>query len=140
MEAYCREAFSRPRVRAELEDAASTFLLAFMEDAPPPIGYAKLRTGTADASVSGPEPLELHRLYVARDVLGQGVGAALMQASLERARATGRKTLWLGVWEHNDRALSFYRKWGFEVVGGRIFRLGSDEQTDFIMPRPVPEA
>lgn len=140
MEAYARDAFSLDAVRAELADDASTFLLAFMEDAEQPIGYAKLRTGTPDPSVIGPDPVELQRLYLDRSAIGHRVGAALMRASLDAARSAGHRTLWLGVWEHNARAISFYERWGFETVGDHVFRLGSDPQTDLIMARPVPEA
>ena len=50
-----------------------------------------------------------------------------------RARARGARTLWLGVWEHNPRAMAFYRKFGLEVVGTHAFMLGLDRQRDLIM-------
>ena len=45
--------------------------------------------------------------------------------------------LWLGVWERNARALAFYRKWGFDVVGEHTFKLGEDPQHDLIMRRDL---
>jgi ribosomal protein S18 acetylase RimI-like enzyme len=138
MDAYVRDAFSLDRVRAELADEASTFLLAFVDEREEPSGYAKLRTGTTDPSVSGPDPIELERLYVDSSAIGRGVGAALMRASLDVARSGGYRTLWLGVWERNARARSFYKKWGFEMVGDHVFRLGSDDQRDLVMERSVP--
>jgi ribosomal protein S18 acetylase RimI-like enzyme len=137
IEAYVSESFSSERVRAELLDDNNTFLIAFSHKASAPDGYAKLRSGEPDPSVTGPDPIELHRLYVDRSAIGSGVGAALMRASLEAARRGGRKTLWLGVWEKNLRAIAFYERWGFERVGELVFRLGSDDQTDLIMQRAV---
>lgn len=137
MEAYVREAFSVERLEAELAEDTNTFLLAFRYDAPRPVGYAKLRHGVVDPSVTGPDPVDLHRLYVDQKAIGSGVGAALMRACLDTARSAGRRTLWLGVWQRNRRALAFYRKWEFETVGDHVFRLGSDDQLDFIMERPV---
>ena len=137
MEAYVRDSFSPDQVRTELDDGASTFLLAFVDGGERPAGYAKLRTGTTDPSVRGPDPVELERLYVDRSAIGHGIGAALMRASLEAARSSGHRTLWLGVWERNARAISFYERWGFETVGDHVFRLGSDDQTDLIMERSV---
>ena len=140
MEAYVRDSFSLDRVRAELADDVNAFLLAFVDDAARPAGYAKLRKGTTAPSVTGPDPVELQRLYVDRSAMGLGVGAALMRASLDAARAAGRRTLWLGVWERNARAISFYERWQFATVGEHVFRLGSDDQRDLIMARPVPGA
>ena len=63
-----------------------------------------------------------------------------MRASLDAARLSGHRTLWLGVWERNTRAISFYEQWQFATVGDHKFSLGSDNQTDLIMARPVPGA
>ena len=138
MEAYVRASFALDRVRAELADGVNTFLLAFVDGAEEPTGYAKLRTGTTDPSVTGPDPVELERLYVDHSAIGRGVGAALMRAALDAARSGGYRTLWLGVWERNARAITFYERWGFAAVGDHVFRLGSDDQRDLVMERPVP--
>jgi ribosomal protein S18 acetylase RimI-like enzyme len=140
MDAYVRDAFSLDRVRAELADDANTFLLAVVDGGEPPDGYAKLRTGTTGPGVTGPDPVELQRLYVDRNAIGHGVGDALMRAVLDAARSAGHRTLWLGVWERNARAISFYERWRFETVGDHVFRLGSDHQKDLIMARAVPGA
>jgi ribosomal protein S18 acetylase RimI-like enzyme len=71
---------------------------------------------------------------------GQKAGAALMQHCLGLAMMAGYDVVWLGVWEHNYKALNFYRKWGFEVFGSHIFRLGDDEQTDVMMKKHLVSA
>ncbi len=139
LEAYLASAFSEAKLRAELEDSETTFLLALPEAGRSPIGYAKLRANTRHRAVAGASPIELERLYVRRDVLGLGVGAALLSACFEEALRVGHDTVWLGVWEHNPRAIEFYRRWGFREVGSHTFLLGSDEQNDLIMARAVEE-
>lgn len=143
MDAYLAEAFSEAQVRRELQDPASTFFLAWRDpDQPPgqpPIGYAKLRAGEAHPSVEGPAPIEIERIYVTADAIGLGVGSALMKTLLSSADAADHETIWLGVWERNQHAIAFYRRWGFEVVGAHTFRLGSDPQNDLIMARRVED-
>lgn len=137
MDAYVRDAFSVKRLLAELADPDSAFFLAFAEGVSAPGGYAKLRTGVPDPSVTGPDPIEIERIYVEWNAIGRGLGAALMRRCLEEAVARGRRTVWLGVWEHNDRAIAFYERWGFEVVGSHVFQLGSDAQNDVIMVKTL---
>ena len=137
VEAYIRDALSFEHALAELADTANTFLLAVINSTDQPAGYSKLRTGPAEPCVSGPKPIELERIYVDRHALGHGVGAALMRANLEAARSGGYQTLWLGVWERNARAISFYERWGFVTVGDHVFQLGSEAQRDLIMQRSV---
>lgn len=47
----------------------------------------------------------------------QGIGAALMQKSLEAARSCGISRVSLTVYEDNTRALEFYKKFGFQIEG-----------------------
>jgi GNAT superfamily N-acetyltransferase len=115
----------------ELADPAVISLLAFVEGEA--AGFAQLRRGHAEPCVAGPEPIELQRIYALRAFHGRGVGAALLQAAMDRARAEGFRTLWLGVWERNDKALAFYARFGFRDVGSHTFMVGSDPQVDRIL-------
>ena len=132
---YVAKAFSVAQQTAELEDPAAIFLIAELDGRP--AGYAKLREGEPEKGIEGAKPIELVRLYAAREWLGRGVGAQLMRACIEEARQAGHETIWLGVWERNLRAQAFYRKWNFRAVGEHMFRLGSDLQRDIMMERSL---
>ncbi|MEO0557302.1 MAG: GNAT family N-acetyltransferase [Bacteroidota bacterium] len=135
MDAYARDAFSPARIALELRAPDSQFFLAF--DADIPLGYAKLCAGETPPCVPGPDPLELERIYVDPVAIGAGVGAALMEACVKASRERGARTLWLGVWEHNARAIAFYERWGFRTVGTKAFRLGSDDHTNQVMVKAL---
>jgi RimJ/RimL family protein N-acetyltransferase len=62
-------------------------------------------------------------MMVAADWRGRGVGAALVAAAIEWARARGLHKLTLSVFPHNDAALALYRKFGFVEEGRRIRHL-----------------
>ena len=137
MAAYVAEWFNLERQAQELSERGTIFLIAEVEESP--AGYAKLHPNSSTPLVEGSKPIELVRLYVSRRWLGSGVGAALMRSCLEESRKAGYETIWLGVWEHNERAQAFYRKWGFGVVGEHPFQLGADIQRDLLMSRPLDE-
>jgi len=99
--------------------------------------FAQLRTGTAPPCVGDPRALELWRFYVDRPWHGRGIAQVLMTEVLHAARARGASALWLGVWERNARAQSFYQKAGFARIGEHPFTLGSDVQRDWIMLRTL---
>ena len=102
-------------------------------------GYALLRRGPAPSLVADDSAVELGRLYAGREFIGHGVGSLLMRAALDEAKDAGIRTMWLGVWEHNARALGFYQRWKFEIVGRQPFLLGRDLQQDYVMVRPVAD-
>ncbi|RYZ05147.1 MAG: GNAT family N-acetyltransferase [Myxococcales bacterium] len=119
----------------ELADPHITTLLA--DASGELVGYAQVREGPAPACVTGEAALELWRLYVERAWHGRGVAQELMSCIEREARQRGARTLWLGVWERNERAKAFYRKWGFEDVGSHVFLVGNDAQTDRIFARAL---
>jgi GNAT superfamily N-acetyltransferase len=75
--------------------------------------------------------LEQKRIYVLKEFKGKGIAQRLMQLVMDYAMANHYEVLWLGVWEHNERAQSFYRKYGFEDSGHtHDFPIGNTPQTD----------
>ncbi|MGC9343167.1 MAG: GNAT family N-acetyltransferase, partial [Bacteroidales bacterium] len=85
----------------------------------------------------GNDYLEVERLYVLENYKANGIGRRLMNKAFEIAESEGFKFIWLGVWEYNEPAKTFYRKLGFERYGQHSFQLGNDPQTDIILRRPV---
>jgi ribosomal protein S18 acetylase RimI-like enzyme len=135
MARHLTSAYGEAQQGREIADATITTLLAHVDG--DLAGYAQLRTGHAPAGVPPDAPIELWRFYVDRTWHGRGVAQALMQQVGECARATGARTLWLGVWERNPRAQAFYRKSGFTDVGTHVFMLGTEAQTDRLFARAL---
>ncbi len=131
MALYLSQAFGIDQQTRELCDRDITTLL--VEADGQAIAYAQLRGDHPPACVTGAHPLELSRLYVASAWHGRGIARPLMDRAKLEARERGANTLWLGVWERNDRARAFYAKCGFADVGEHIFLFGNDPQTDVVM-------
>ena len=135
MHAYISSAFTLPQLRAELTEPRAAFYVAELNGTF--AGYAKLLTSPPPECVTGPSPIELVRLYVDRPWQGTGVAGKLLERCIVDAKQQGCRTMYLGVWEHNQRAIAFYQKWGFARVGEHIFQMGDDPQTDWWMMRPL---
>jgi GNAT superfamily N-acetyltransferase len=131
MTLYLAGAYSVDIQTRELGDRDITTLI--VEEDGTAIAYAMVRADHVPDCVIGPEPVELWRFYVDREWHGRGVAAALMDRVKTAARDRGARTLWLGVWERNDRARAFYAKCGFADAGEHIFLFGTDPQTDRVM-------
>jgi ribosomal protein S18 acetylase RimI-like enzyme len=122
------------------EELAAPHLTYFLADAEGgPVGFALLRRDKLPAFIDDPTAIELQRLYVDRAWHGTGLAQALMATCLQHAVARGARSLFLGVWERNSRALRFYAAQGFDVVGSQVFMLGSDAQTDLVMRKRLAD-
>ena len=63
----------------------------------------------------------------------KSVGQLLYDQAIKIAKNKRIDYVWLGVWEENPRAISFYKKNGFVEFDKHIFRLGDDEQSDIMI-------
>ncbi len=135
VDGYVNAAFNPAQLAVELSDRQSVFCLAELNGQT--VGYFKLIEDEIPDCVSDRKAIELSRLYVRQEFIAQKIGATLMQKALEEARTKGYNTIFLGVWEHNERAQAFYHKWGFQRVGEHLFQMGDDAQTDWWMERKL---
>ncbi len=133
MAAYLADAFGVEIQGRELADPSVRFLIAEVSERP--VGFAQIKFGSSSPHVDATRPMEIGRIYARRASIGQGVGAALMARCLDEARDAACDVAWLGVFQRNHRAIAFYERWGFRVVGAQVFLLGSDPQQDFVMAR-----
>jgi ribosomal protein S18 acetylase RimI-like enzyme len=126
--AYVAAKYRVDVVAAEIADPDVRYVLALRAGAI--VGYSKL--GVVDMDVDATDALELHRLYVDTSVKGSGVAKALMDDGLAWARGKGARVMFLSVWENNERAQAFYKRYGFEHVKEHKFMVGRVADRDFI--------
>ena len=135
MDLFMNEQFSREKLMAEPGAPGNTFLLAYLDGEP--VAYARLRESANPPGLENINAVELARIYALQKVIGKGVGSALMKQCVETAAKSNKQVLWLGVWEHNQAAIDFYTRWGFEKFGDHEFILGTDIQTDWLMKKII---
>ena len=78
-------------------------------------------------------PLEVKRIYVDAHAHGSGLAGQLMKVAFERARQGGHDWLWLGTNKENQRAIRFYEKCGFRIVGERTFFVAETPESDYVL-------
>lgn len=92
--------------------------------------------GTAGVAMKDHGP-ELLGMWVAPEARGRGVGALLLRAAEERARATGARRLTLWVNTENAYALALYHREGYAPDGPPV-RGTRDPTRTFQMLSKVP--
>jgi ribosomal protein S18 acetylase RimI-like enzyme len=136
LEAHILARFCPTVLAAEIEAARCRTVIADIGGEM--VAYAQLRDGDAPSCVRAriaelSTAVEVKRFYVARAWHGRGIAQELMAACLD-ATPAGRP-VWLGVFASNSRAIAFYAKCGFQVVGEMTFVMGQDHQRDYVMLR-----
>ncbi|MGN6374607.1 MAG: GNAT family N-acetyltransferase [Sphingomonas sp.] len=134
--AHCATQNSPAKFAAWLGDDDSVVSLAEAGSGRAPLGYSVLTAPDLPIE-TGPEDIELKRIYVLSRVHGSGLGAELMERALADARNLGRERVLLGVYGANARARAFYERHGFTVAGTRRFLVGETWHDDLIYARTL---
>ena len=128
---YIAQSFNAEQVAKELTNPESFFYLAVLDTKI--IGYLKINFGKAQTELLNKDAMEIHRIYVLQEYHGKKVGQLFVDHVLEIAHQRQVEYIWLGVWEENHRALSFYTKNEFIEFDKHVFTLGDDIQTDLLL-------
>ncbi|WP_296678480.1 GNAT family N-acetyltransferase [Novosphingobium sp.] len=132
MLAHCASQNSAEAFRSALDEGAKAWLVEAVKTGAP-LGFALLMR----SALPDPQPgdIELKRIYLLDRCKGQGLAGDLL--GIVVAGAAGYRRLMLGTNKDNERALGFYRKSGFKVVGTRTFTVGTETFDDYILAKPL---
>lgn len=132
MIAHCESQNSADAFRTALADGARAWLVEAVRTGAP-LGFALLTASV----LPDPQPgdIELKRIYLLDRCKGQGLAGDLLDTVI--AACGGYRRLVLGTNRDNQRALGFYRKTGFEVIGTRNFTVGAQVFDDYILAKAL---
>lgn len=131
MQLYFDSALSLDQLTLEMQSEHTEFYFAYQEETL--TGYLKIILHSDALNPNERYGLEIERIYIKRTFQGKFIGQHLLDKAINRAKELGLIQVWLGVWEHNHRAISFYHKNGFIPFGSQFLVLGTDRQTDILM-------
>lgn len=140
IEEFLASQLSEQRFRDYVADPAREVLLLSVGGSL--VGYSMTVYGpAADPAVAALLPIgytaELSKFYLLAAQHGSGRAVTLMTSTLAAAAKRRVTGLWLGVNQRNARAIRFYRRCGFEVMGTKTFWVGPELHQDFVLARPT---
>lgn len=131
MQKYVSENLSLEQLGKELNSKDSEFYFLILNGQV--AGYLKLNINEAQTELKNNCSLEIERIYVKKEFHGKQLGKLLLQKAIEIAKEYKYQYIWLAVWQHNLKAISFYTKQGFIEFDKHTFLLGNDAQLDIMM-------
>lgn len=86
-------------------------------------GFSKIELNINNKDIVGSNVTKLDRLYLLKSFYNQSLGSKLLDFNIQLSRQNKQRGIWLAVWVENERAINFYKKTGFEVVGKYSFQI-----------------
>ena len=135
IESYIVDNFEPKKLEVELKDKQIIYLGILFENMY--AAYCKIEMNLQPSGYKLDTPICISRLYVKKEFQNAALGSYLINEALDIASKKNFKTIWLGVWLKNTRAILFYERLGFKKFGTTKFIMGNDISEDFLMKRSV---
>jgi ribosomal protein S18 acetylase RimI-like enzyme len=86
-------------------------------------GYSKITLNTSNENINPQNVTYMSRLYLLKEFYGKNLGKVLFDFNIEFSKKHNQEGMWLAVWTENQRAINFYTKMGFKIVGKHDYRI-----------------
>ena len=118
---YVEKKFSKATIEAELEDENNLFHIIYVDKEP--AGYSKIILNAPHVEINKSSITKLERFYLLERFYGRYAGAELMTFNINLSKQNNQAGMWLYVWTENKRAVKFYTRHGFNIIGHFDFKL-----------------
>ncbi len=116
---YLEKEFGEARLQKDLHDPQTAYF--YIHGETQHLGFVKICYHFELDGEVMPQSAELEKIYLLPSTKGQGLGKKSLQKLYEICRNQAIEELYLYVIDHNQAAIEFYQKQGFEIVGtGRL--------------------
>ncbi len=119
MDRYIQLNFSESNLKAEIQDSKNEYQVLLHNHKL--VGYFKININLSTSFSEENEITYMSRLYVLKEYYNFGFGKKLLEKAIEESKKQMQKGMWLKVWVENKRAIQFYKKMGFEIIGTSDF-------------------
>jgi len=132
---YLETTFSVQKINNSIQQLNNYYWIAYLNELP--IGYSKLKLNSPSKFVNETTSCQLQKIYILKDFLAKKIGFKLQNELLKKAKNLNSKTIWLSVLKENIRALNFYKKSKFSVIGEHNFQIGIENFNFYVMSKKL---
>lgn len=121
MDAYVNKNYSAEFFQNELCDPANIYHIIYHDGQP--AGYSKIILDYTHTNIEMQHVTKLERIYLLKEFYELKLGRELLNFNMELSKSNKQAGMWLFVWKENPRAISFYLKNGFKIIGSHDFKI-----------------
>lgn len=128
---YLDTTFSHKKIRNSIGKPHNVYWLVVDQESA--IGYAKLQLNSPSKFIKNRNVCKLQKIYMLKGTSSKGIGGKLQQMIFDKAVKEGYEYLWLSVLKENERAIAFYNRNEYQIVGEHPFTIGKQEFDFWVM-------
>lgn len=124
IDAYVDLKFNVATFTVELKDEGNHFFIIYHNEIP--VGYSKIIFYFGHENIENRNVTKMERLYLLKEFHQLKLGLKLFNFNIDLSKKHNQDGMWLFVWTENERALNFYKKVGFKIIGRHNFEISKN--------------
>jgi diamine N-acetyltransferase len=116
---YLEKNYNEHTIREELSDPNNIYHIISYNGTP--AGFSKIILNEMEPDIIAANVTKLDRIYLLKEFYGLKLGLELLNFNTRLARNNKQSGIWLYTWTGNNRAIDFYLKAGFTIIGSHKF-------------------
>jgi diamine N-acetyltransferase len=119
MNEFLERNYNNDVIKEELNDINNIYHIINYNDNP--VGFSKIILNAKHPNIATENVTKLDRIYLLKEFYGLKLGLELLNFNIELARNNNQSGMWLYTWIGNNRAINFYLKARFTIIGSHKF-------------------
>ncbi len=121
IEFYISNTYNLDKIKAELSNKENVYHIIYYKGQA--AGYSKIIFDSVHPNINTGNVTKLDRLYLLKEFYDLKLGLKLFEFNKELSKKSNQAGMWLYTWVGNQRAINFYKKLGFEIIGKADFKI-----------------
>jgi len=118
---YLQKHYNSEAIGTELSDEKNRYHIIKVDGEP--AGFSKIVFDEAHADIEHTRVTKLDRIYLLSKFFNLRLGFQLLHFNVDLAKTNNQSGIWLYTWTGNTRAINFYQKNGFAIIGSHHFKV-----------------
>jgi len=132
IESYVSSTYNLKVVQDELRNPGKIFHVIYYSNQP--AGFSKIILNGPHPLVKAKNVTKLEKIYLLKDFYNLKLGWNLFQVVINLSKEQKQTGMWLYTWTKNERAVRFYKKNGFGIIGETFFKISdSHSNPNYVM-------
>jgi GNAT superfamily N-acetyltransferase len=121
MNEFLQTHYNHDAIKEELSNTHNIYHIIYHNGIP--AGFTKIILNSVHPNIKQQNVTKLDRIYLLKEFFNLKLGYRLLQHIIKVSKKNDQSGMWLFTWIENQRAVNFYHKTGFTIIGAHRFKV-----------------
>lgn len=118
---FLEKNYNNEAIKSELSNEGNIYYIINVDGEP--AGFSKIIFNSEHPNIQQKNVTKLDRIYLLSKFFNLKLGFELLQFNIDLSKRNNQSGIWLFTWTGNNRAVNFYKKNGFNIIGSHDFQV-----------------